>query len=163
MEHTFEKESLRIEWVPIAILLVLSLVFAVSFIVSIVTSGSVVLTVGSLVMAVVFAAPPILGYGYLQSFRRVKVSGNTITVIRRKDTPAFEIPDHLGRVKIDPEDLQLELKRDGQRFVLRSHFLRNKASFHALFDQMIKDRPPSKDKVILKASVLEIMDNLKKG
>lgn len=158
MEHTFDKESLRIEWVPITILLSLSLIFAVGAIVS----DSLFTTISGLVAAIGSAVPPILVYGYLQSFRLVKVSGHRITVIRKKDAPEFEIPDHLGRVKIDADDLQLELKKNGQRFVLRTHFLKNKAAFHKLFDQMIKDRPPSEDRVILKASVLEIMDRLKR-
>jgi hypothetical protein len=157
MDDTFEKESLWIEWVPIAILWTLSFVCVVAAIVS----DTVLMTCGGLLMAIILATPPILGLGYLKSFQRVIVSGNTIMVVQKNDAPEFIIPHHLGRVKIDADDLQLELKKEGRRFVLRSHFLKNKAAFHQLFDQMIKDHPPSEDRVVLKASVLEMMNRLK--
>ena len=74
----------------------------------------------------------------------------------------FSIPKDIHRVRIYSDDLQIELKNNGQRFVLRTHFLKNKSDFHKLFDQIIKDHPPSEDRVILKTSVLEMMEKLKK-
>jgi hypothetical protein len=73
----------------------------------------------------------------------------------------FSIPNDLRRVRIDADDLQIELKKNDQRFVLRSHFLKNKTDFHKLFDQIIKDHPPAEDRVILKASVIEMMEKIK--
>jgi hypothetical protein len=157
MEHTFEKESILIEWVPIALLSSLSLMFVIFAI----SSNKVFMIVGSILFAILFAIFPLMTFRYIKSFSDVKVTGNTIKINHKNGMFEFIIPHDLGRVKIDANDLQIELKKNGQRFVLRSHFLKNKTTFHELFDQMIKDHPPSKDKVILKASVLEIMDRLK--
>ncbi len=157
MEYTFEKESILIEWVPITILLFLSLMFVIFAI----SSKTVFMIAGSLLLAILFAIFPIMTFRYLKSFSNINVTGNTIKINHRKGIFDFTIPDDLGRVNIDSNDLQIELKKNGQRFVLRSHFLKNKSNFHKLFDRMIKDYPPSKDKVILKASVLEIMDRIK--
>jgi hypothetical protein len=157
MTQTFEKENIWIEWVPITILIVLSLFFMASAI----TIRTPVFIVASLIAAGMFALFPIFLLHYLNSFKRIEVSGNTIRVWYKNDASDFRIPDNLGRVKLSADDVEIELLNERQRFVVRSHFLKNKGDFHKLFDQIIRDHPPSKDKVILKASVLEIMDRQK--
>lgn len=156
MEHIFEKESILIEWVPFSILLFLSLIFLIFAI----TSDTVLMIIGSALFAVIFASFPIFIFLYLKSFRAIKVDGNTIKVFHKGGAVDFSIPHDLRRVRIYADDLQIELKKDGQRFVLRSHFIQNKLVFNKLFDQIIKKHPPSEDKVILKASVIEMMERL---
>jgi hypothetical protein len=157
MEHKFEKESILIEWVPYSIMAILSLMF---FTFSI-TSKTVIMIIGSLSFSIVFAFYPVMIFSYLKSFRFINVFNNTIEIVQNGKSKIFTIPDDLGRVRIGAYDLQIELKKNGDRFVLRSHFLKNKSTFNQLFDRMIKDHPPSKEKVILKSSLLEIMDRLK--
>ena len=156
-EHTFEKESILIEWVPYSIMFFFSLLFLIFSI----KSEGVFISIGSLAFSILFAFYPIVIFLYLKSFKSIKVFSNTIEIIKKGGPTKFNIPDDLRRVRIDAEDLEIELKKGGQRFLLRSHFLKNKCDFHKLFDQMIIDHPPSEDKVILKASVSEMMDKLK--
>jgi len=157
MENNFEKESILIEWVPYSIMMFLSLVFLIFA----VMSEAVLLTIGSLSCSILFAFYPLINFLYLQSFSSIKVENDTIEIIQKRGSTKFKIPHDLRRVKIGADDLQIELKKNGQRFVLRSIFLKNKFEFHKLFDQIIKDHPPPEDKVILGASVLEMMEGLK--
>ena len=158
MENKFEKESILIEWVPYSIMMFLSLVFLIFAIMS----ETVLMTIGSLSCSILFAFYPLMILSYLQSFRSIKVVNDTIEIIQKSGSTKFKIPHDLRRVKIGVDDLQIELKNSGQRFVLRSLFLKNKFDFHILFDQIIKDHPPSDNKVILNASVLEMMEGQKK-
>jgi hypothetical protein len=135
--------------------------FSLMFLIFFLTSETVIVTIGSFSFSILFASFPIYIFLYLRSFSSIKVNGNTIKIIQKGETVDFTVPYDLGRVKIYADDLQIELKKSGHRFVLRSHFLKNKTTFHELFDRMIKDHPPSKDKVVLHASILEIMDRLK--
>ena len=159
MGKTFKKESLLIEWLPITILLAFSLAFAIFA----VLSNTVFHIVAGLMMSIFFAVFPIFAFSYLQSFSHVTTSGRTIGIHQKSGRIDFDIPEDLGRVKIDADDLTLELRKNGRRFILRTHFLKNKSDFHRWLDRVIREHPPSPDRVILKASVLEIMDRIKKG
>ena len=124
-------------------------------------SNKVIIIVGSILFAIVFAFFPIIIFRYIKSFEDVKLSGNIIKINHKNDMLEFVIPDDIGRVKIYADDLEIEFKKNEKRFVLRSHYLKNKTAFHEHFSRIIRDNPPSRDKVILNASVLEIMDRLK--
>ncbi|MBN1472143.1 MAG: hypothetical protein JW925_10215 [Syntrophaceae bacterium] len=159
MKYIFEKESILIEWAPIGILSG----FSVMFLIFAFYQGTWFMTVASIIASILCALLPIVAFRYLASFEAIEVSENIISVIHKSGPANFTIPDDLGRVVIGADDLKIELKKDDRRFVLRSRFLKNKTDFHKHFNQIIKDHPPSTDKVILKASVLEIMDNAKKS
>lgn len=156
-EHTFQKESILIERVPLSILSFFSLMFLVFTM----TFDTAFMIISSALLSIIFAIFPLFVLRYLRSFTVIKVIDNTIKVIQKDGAVDYSIPHNLRRVRIDADDLQIELKKNTQRFVLRSHFIKNKSEFHKLFDQIIKEHPPSEDKVILKASVIEIMERLK--
>jgi hypothetical protein len=158
MPHVFEKESLFLDWFPVAVLLFLVVVCVWTA----VSAEKPSLTITSSLMAVGFLVFPVLTVSYFLSFNSVEVKENTITIVRKQDRLDFTIPDDLGRVKIDADDLGIELKNAKHRFVLRTRHLKDKMDFIVLFSRMIKQYPPRKDRVILNNSVLEIMERLKK-
>ena len=158
MEKEFEKESILIEWVPYSIMAFFSLMFLIFLI----TSETLFMAIGSLLFSILFAFFPVMIFLYLKSFSSIRVFNNTIEIMQKNGPTIFSIPKDIHRVRIYSDDLQIELKNNGQSFVLRTHFLKNKSDFHKLFDQIIKDHPPSEDRVILKTSVLEMMEKLKK-
>lgn len=157
MEEIFEKESILLEWVPFSVLTFLSLVFVVFTI----TSKTVFMVVGCLAVAVMFASFPVMTFFYLRSFQSIKVTGNTIEVVQGSGSTAFTVPHDMSRLTIDADDLRIELGKNGKRFVLRSHFLKNKTAFHQLFDHMLKEDSVATGDAALEPSVLERMERLK--
>lgn len=157
MNYTFKKESILIDWIPIATMLVISMVFVVFA----VTVDNNSMVIGSTIVSVFMLVGPALYVVYFKSFDYIVLIENTVQIHIKSSVQNFTIPDDIKCLNISADDLKIHLKNPNNHFVIRTHFLKNKSDFHKLFDKILKAYRSSDGKVMLNKSLLSVMNEIK--